>query len=246
MFIPFIKKVIMADIKVYGYLRVSGSLQVDKGGFDRQIKAIKMFCKQQKYVLDSIYKEKGVSGTKGELDRPAFQDMIASILANGINIIIVESLDRLSREYRIQEQILIYLIGKGISLISANTGENVTDAIRSDPMKKAMVQMQGIFHELDKAQIVRRLIKGRERVKAEKGKCAGSKHYGENSEEEKEIIKRITYMRRLSRGQSKRMSFLKIANKLNEEGIKTKRGKRWTATGVKNVVDRKKVKARNT
>jgi site-specific DNA recombinase len=111
-------------------------------------------------------------------------------------------------------------------------------------MKKALIQMQGIFHELDKAPIVRRLIKGREKVKAEKGKCAGSKHYGEDSEEEKEIIKRITNMRRLSRGAKKRLSFQKIANKRNEEGIKTKRNSKWTATGVKNVVDRKKVKTK--
>jgi DNA invertase Pin-like site-specific DNA recombinase len=214
-------------------------VQVDKGGFNRQEKAIKGFCEQRKYTIDSVFKEKGVSGTKGELDRPAFQDMIASILSNGVNKIVVESLDRLSREYRIQEQILIYLIGKGISLISANTGEVVTDAIQGDPMKKAIIQIQGIFAELDKAQIVRRLIKGREKVKAEKGKCAGSKHYGEDSEEEKEIIKRITYMRRLSRGAKKRLSFLKIAIILNKEDIKTKRGKRWTAMGVKNIVERK-------
>ncbi len=229
----------MGDIKVYGYLRVSGGVQVDRGGFSRQEKAIKGFCKERKYTIDSVFKEKGISGTKGELDRPAFQDMVGSILSNGVNTIVIESLDRLSREYRIQEQILIYLIGKGISLISANTGECVTDAIQGDPMKKAMVQMQGIFAELDKAQIVRRLIKGREKVKAEKGKCAGSKHYGEDSEAEKEIIKRITYMRRLKRGQRKRMSFQKIANKLNEEGILTKRGKLWTATGVKNIINRK-------
>ncbi len=229
----------MGDIKVYGYLRVSGGVQVDRGGFSRQEKAIKGFCKQHKYTINSVFKEKGISGTKDEMDRPAFQDMVGSILSNGVSTIVVESLDRLSREYRIQEQFLIYLIGKGISLISANTGECVTDAIQGDPMKKALVQIQGVFHELDKSQIVRRLIKGREKVKAEKGKCAGSKHYGEDSEEEKGIIKRIGYMRRLSRGATKRMSFLKIANTLNEEGIKTKRGNNWTATGVKNIIDKK-------
>ncbi len=36
----------------------------------------------------------------------------------------------------------------------------------------------------------------------------------------------------------------KLANMIRdiEKGIETKRGKRWTATGVKNIVDRKKVK----
>ncbi len=72
----------------------------------------------------------------------------------------------------------------------------------------------------------------------DRGKCAGRKHYGEDSEQERAITKRITYMRRLSRGQRKRMSFQKIANVLNGEGIKTRLGYNWTASGVKHVVDR--------
>jgi hypothetical protein len=52
-------------------------------------------------------------------------------------------------------------------------------------------------------------------------------------------MKRITYMRRLSRGQEKRMSFQKIADVLNSEGIKTRLGKNLTPMGVKNVIDRK-------
>lgn len=230
----------MSEIKkVFAYLRVSGNSQIDKGGFDRQLKTIKAFCKNQGYFIDHIYKEEGVSGTKRENERPAFKDMVANILKNGIDTIVIESLDRLAREFRIQEELLLYLARNNIVLVSANTGENVTEAILSDPMKKAIIQIQGIFAELDKSLIVRRLVKGREKVVAEKGKCAGSKHYGENSEEEKSIMKRIVYMRRLSRGAAKRMSFNKIANKLNEDGIKTKRGNQWTAMGVKNIIDRK-------
>jgi len=186
-----------------------------------------------------VYKEKGISGTKDELDRPTFQDMITDVLSNGVKTIVVESLDRLARELMIQEQILMYLARKDICLISANTGEDVTDAVRSDPMKKALIQIQGVFAELDKSQLVNKLRKGREKVKQDRGKCEGRKHYGENSEEERTIMRRITYLRRLSRGQQKRMSFQKIADVLNDDGIKTILGKNWTAMGVKNVIDKK-------
>ncbi len=230
----------IAEIKkVFAYLRVSDRSQVDKGGFDRQLKAIESFCDNQGFTIEDVFREEGVSGKKGELDRPSFQDMVAAILSNGIRIIVVESLDRLARELRIQEQILLYLAGKGIDLYSANTGENITEAIRTDPMKKALIQIQGVFSELDKSQLVKKLQRGREKVKAEKGKCAGRKHYGEESEQERAIIKRITYMRRKSKYQEKRMSFQKIATALNEDGIKTRLGKNWTSTGVKNVVDKK-------
>jgi DNA invertase Pin-like site-specific DNA recombinase len=77
--------------------------------------------------------------------------MVSEIMKDGVDTILVESLDRLAREYRIQEQLLIYLASKGINLISANTGENVTKAISEDPMKKALIQIQGVFAELDKS-----------------------------------------------------------------------------------------------
>ena len=225
--------------RVFAYLRVSGVSQINNGGFDRQIKAIKSFCKDQEYDIAHIYSEKGVSGTKDELDRPEFQQTRSDILANGVNTIVVEGLDRLARELRIQEQILMYLARKEICLISANTGEDITEAVRSDPLKKALIQIQGVFAELDKSQLVVKLKKGREKKKAEQGKCEGRKHYGEESEEEREIIKRVTYMRRLSRGAEKRTSFQKIADTLNEEEIKTRLGKKWNASGVKRIVDRK-------
>ncbi len=233
----------MGEIKkVFGYLRVSDVSQVEKGGFDRQLRAIKGFCKDRGYTIESVYQEEGVSGTVDELDRPAFQEMVAAILANGVKTVIVESLDRLARELRIQEQILMYLVGKNIDLFSANTGENVTEAVRSDPMKKALIQIQGVFAELDKSQLVSKLKRGREKAKKERGKGQGRKHYGETSEQERAIMKRITYMRRLSRGQKKRMSFQRIANVLNAEGIKTRLGKKWTASGVKHVIDRNWIK----
>ena len=243
----------MARMKVFAYLRVSDISQVVKGGLDRQIKTIEDFCNQQGYVIERIYKDEGISGTKGIsninseiIDRPAFSDMVADIKSNGVRTVLVESLDRLARELRIQEQILFYLASQDIELYSANTGENVTQAIKSDPMKKALVQIQGVFAELDKSQLVRRLRKGKDKVKAEKGKCEGRKHYGEKSEIERAIIKRITYMRRKSKCQKRPTSFQKIANVLNDEGIKTILGNKWTASGIKNVIDRKHLTRKKT
>jgi site-specific DNA recombinase len=230
----------VAEIKnVFAYLRVSSKSQAKskKHGFTRQIKDIEAFCKERGYAIEDVFRD-DVSGTNDENERPAFESMITRILANGVNTVVVEGLDRLARELMVQEQIFVYLASKNITLMSASTGENITEAIKGHPMKKAQVQMQGVFSELDKNQLVRKLRLAREKVKAEKGKCGGRKHYGEESEEERQIIKRITYMRRKSKYQEKRMSFQKIANTLNEEGIKTRLDKNWTATGIKNVIDK--------
>lgn len=91
-------------IKAYGYLRVSGTGQVEGDGFDRQRELISRFADQAEIVIPRFYEEKGVSGAKGEEDRPAFQEMLTAILSNGVRAVIVERLDRLAREYVVQEQ----------------------------------------------------------------------------------------------------------------------------------------------
>ena len=228
--------------KTYAYLRVSGQAQIDGNGFDRQLEAIEKYAQNHGYEIVDVFKEGGVSGAKGEADRPGFQEMIAEILRNSVHTIIVESLDRLAREYRIQEQLLIYLVSKGIDLISANTGENVTQAIQADPMRKAMVQIQGIFSELDKSLLVRKLRKAREKTRRERGKCEGAKRYGEGSEEEQAVIRRIRAMRRNKRGNRKGSTLQEIADRLNAEGIPTKRGKKWTPGQIHMILKPKKEK----
>jgi len=59
------------------------------------------------------------------------------------------------------------MAAKGVDLLSARTEENVTQAIQADPMKKALVQIQGVFAELDKNLAVKRLRKARDAKSAE-------------------------------------------------------------------------------
>jgi len=225
----------MKKNKAYAYLRVSGKGQIAGNGFDRQLKEIKRYCKGSGYKLVKVYKEQ-ISGTISEKKRPEMAMMVAEILSDGCNTIIVEDLTRLAREYRVQENILIYLASKKINLISANTGENITEAIASDPMRKALVQVQGIFGELDKSMLVKKLRKAREKIRQEEGKCEGAKPYG-SLKGEAEILKYIKRLRRKPRNSCrKRTTYQSIADKLNIKGIKPRRGEKWTASLVYNVV----------
>ncbi len=213
----------------FGYLRVSGKGQIDKDGFDRQRDVISKFATQSNINVTRYYSEKGVSGTKGENDRPALQEMVTDILSNGVNTIIVERLDRLAREYVVQEQLLIYLASKGIVLFNASTGENITEAIHSDPMKKAIIQIQGVFSELEKSLLVKRLKKARQRKRIETGKCEGTKGWDEIDPERKvEVLKLIRRLRRKPKGRGRQKSYQDISDHLNTEGIKTLRGGRWS------------------
>jgi DNA invertase Pin-like site-specific DNA recombinase len=224
-------------IKAFAYCRVSGLGQVQGSGFDRQLDTIEKYAKSAGYEIGQVFKEQ-ISGTTDETDRPEFSAMVTSILSNGCRTIIVESLDRLAREYRIQESLLIYLASKGITLIAANTAENVTAAISEDPMRKALIQIQGIFAELDKSLLVRKLRKARDKKRKDTGRCEGPQPYGSLPGEE-EILKRVRYMRRRSKGQAKPMTYQAIADTLNGEGIKTRQGKDWTAALIFNILKKK-------
>ena len=226
-------------IKSLAYLRVSGKGQVRGHGYSRQLEAVNAFAKKNGYSIEGIFKETGISGVFDEKHRPAFAEMVRELLTNGVRTVLVESLDRLAREYRIQEQLLIYLASKGVELVSVATGENTTKAIQNDPMKKALIQIQGVFAELDKSLLVRKLRKAREAIRKAEGKCEGRKKYGEDDPEEQAIIKRIYYLRRKSRGAVKRRSYQNIAEILNSESIPTKAGKQWTATQVWRIANHK-------
>lgn len=225
-------------MKAFGYIRVSGKGQIEGDGFRRQEAEIEAYAKAHKIEIVNVYREEGISGTADEAHRPAFQAMVEAILRNGVRTIIVEGLDRLAREYRIQETLLVYLASKGIELIAARTGENVTEAVLADPMRKALVQIQGVFAELEKGLLVKKLRVAREQKRDVTGKCEGRKSV---SEAAPEVLAEVRRLRRTKPGQ-KQMSYAKIAERFNTEGRLNLNGKAFTATGIQMMIFRLKAK----
>jgi DNA invertase Pin-like site-specific DNA recombinase len=224
--------------KAFAYVRVSGKSQVEGYGFDRQEECINSHAEKAGFEIVRIFQEKAISGTTSEADRPAFQEMVSEILRDGVRTIIIEGLDRLAREYRIQETLIIYLASKGITLISARTEEDVTEAVKSDPMRKALIQIQGIFAELEKSLLVKKLRNARDKAKSERGKCEGRKSYAEAAPA---VVDEIRALRRKHKGQS-RMPYSKIAEALNEKGFRTRTGAPFTGNNVRMLFVRNKSK----
>ncbi len=128
-------------IDAVGYCRVSSvGQQANGSGLDRQEQTIKAYAKQAGYKIVKVYQE-AFTGT--ETERPVFEDMLAEILDNGCRTIICECLDRLARDLAVQLQIIAVLANKKIALINAMTGQDATNP--TDPMTKAMIQVQGAF-----------------------------------------------------------------------------------------------------
>src|SRR3954471_14035411 len=106
--------------------------------WERQHEAIQAFCLAQGYELICCYREDFVPGKLDREDRPAFQQMIADCATTGVPVVVVERLDRLARRYRTQESLITYIASESLALFAADTGENVTEAMLGDPMRRAL------------------------------------------------------------------------------------------------------------
>lgn len=225
--------------KAFAYLRVSGKGQVEGDGFRRQEAEISSFAKASGYEIVHVYREEGISGSAGEADRPAFQDMVSAILRNGVRTVIVEGMDRLARMYSMQEMLVVYLASKGITLIAARTGEDITEAFSSDPMKKALVQVQGVFSELEKGMLVKKLRQARERKREVEGFCEGRKAFTRETlpNAVRAALGATRELRKVNPGQRRR-SFQEVAEELNARGLATTQGKPWTGSNLQSVWSR--------
>jgi len=220
-----------------GYLRVSSKGQIRGHGFQRQRDAIKKYAKKHGYTIIEWYKE---AWTGTEEDRPEFLRMVEELLSNGCRTIIIECMDRFGRRSMVSEQLLALLIRKDITMISAMTGQNITEDVQNDddPWKKFIVQIQNNIAELEKRLLVHKLRKAREAKRTKTGRCEGRKPYGYYPGEA-EIVKRIKQLYRKPRGE-KRLGYMTIAKKLNEEGLPTRTGAPWSDVLVKSILTRKK------
>jgi DNA invertase Pin-like site-specific DNA recombinase len=228
--------------KAYGYVRVSGATQLAGHGPARQRADIAACAKSQRYELVDYFED---AYTGAEADRPEWVRMMGLMMANGVRVIIVESLDRLARDLAIQTQLLAKTMGAGLTIVAANTGATLSkETLDDNPMLKAMVQMQGIFGELDKAQLVRRLREGKAGARREAKKHGttwreGRMPFGTKTDEEAETVKRIKSLSRKRKGLGVR-SHGEIAGILNEEGHTTRQGRPWNRGTVWAILKRLK------
>lgn len=195
--------------KAFGYLRVSGKAQVEGDGFPRQLAAIKGYAAEHDIRIVKVFREEGVCGAVELDNRPALSDLMIALHSDGVQVILIEKLDRLARDLMIQETIIADLQKHGFELISVAEPDLMAD----DPTRILVRQMMGAIAQYEKSMIVLKLRAARNRVKAKQGRCEGRKPYGfYNGEAEV-----IAHMRAL---RSEGLPYDTIAAQLNAEGIR--------------------------
>lgn len=105
----------------YSYLRLSSERQLKGDGLRRQMESSALYCEKQGFTLDTTWKDLGVSAFSGaNRERGAlreFLDHVRSGKIPGGSHLIIESLDRLSRDkVRKALPIFIEIINSGITV----------------------------------------------------------------------------------------------------------------------------------
>jgi len=234
-------------MNVAGYIRVSGTGQVDKEGPTRQRDVIAAFCSRHGLNRTCNYFDAGVSGTIDGMDRPQFVRMVREIIKRRavaekigerqspgsilIDAVVIEKVDRLARTLAVQEAAVLLLRKHGIKLYIASMGTLQDYAADSgDPSLNLFRQMLGAIAEFEKVNTCARLSQARASVRLKKGRCEGRKPYGFKPGEET-ILSNMRHLR------STGNSYPEIAFCLNTNGHRNRSGNAWTGENIKKILN---------
>lgn len=104
------------QVRALGYIRVSTDEQA--AGADAQEASIREYCRSRGLTLVEIFSDIGISGGVPPMDRPGFSSLIEFAKANNVGVIVVYSLDRVSRDVHALLDTMAKLSSMGISIVS--------------------------------------------------------------------------------------------------------------------------------
>jgi len=148
--------------KAFAYLRASGKGRGGSNSFPRQLAAIKGYAMARHIAIAHVYAEKEICGAGYWEFRPAWMEMMAATLGNGVETIIIEKLDCLADSLMMQETLIGDLRKRGLELISVRE----PDLLQDDPTRSLLRGMMGEIAEHEKALLALKAQGKRNRVKA--------------------------------------------------------------------------------
>lgn len=212
---------------VFVYLRVSGKVQLDGMGLDRQRACIEEFCAKNDYSILRVFEEQE-SGTTEFKERDKMTELLDIAGPNTSQIIVVERVDRIARDLIIQECFFKLCAERGISVYTADTGEELVQSA-SDASRIMIRQIFGVVAQWERSQIIKKLQDGRRRKKLQTGKpCGGPQPYNN-----REVINNIMQRHREGLNPTKICRYLQNCKILSPTG-KTY----WTIAVVQRIIAR--------
>jgi len=211
------------------YFRTSSATNVgqDKDSLKRQRDAVRAYAKIHKIKIVKEFYDPAVSGADPIQDRPGFGELLSYVTGNGARIVLTENASRFARDLAVQIAGHDLLKARGIDLITVDAPDFFID---ETPTAVMVRQILGAVSEFEKASLVQKLRKARERKKKETGHCEGRPSVPAN------IVKEARRLRRKNPRTGKRRSLRLVANELAKAGYMAASGKPYGPESIKRMV----------
>lgn len=228
----------------YSYARVSSVGQVTGSGIDRQIEKARTYCRDNGLTFsEDTFSDKGKSAFKSkhrskdsELTR--FIDAVSKGIVKKGSVLIVEALDRLSRE-EMETAITLFrsILKMGIDVVTLSDNKRYTH--HSD---STMIDWITSIVHFEAANAYSKNLSNRVGNAWKKKQETGNKNkpsypswldYNKKTDKFTVIEEKADIVRRIFTEYNKGSGYGKIVKSLNDDGIKTMTGKTWSHVNVK-------------
>lgn len=214
------------------YIRVSTDEQAREGfSLPAQEERCRQFMQSQGWDFAGIYNDDGYSAK--DLNRPAMQQIIQDVKNKAFDVLVVYRLDRLVRSVMDLHYLLDLFDKHDVKFKSVTEVFDTTSA-----MGRFFITLVGAMSQWERENLSERVKMGMERRFME-GKRLGHAPFGYDmvdgknklvvNPEEAEVVKRIFKM-------YKHHGMTVIAQKLNQEGIRTKTGVHWFSNQIEYIL----------
>lgn len=217
-----------------GYVRVSSGKAAKEGNsLQNQREAIVRACVLGGYDLLSVYEDGGLSGGKGEDERPGLKAALDAIREGRASVLIVKAVDRLARGTDETGHIKVEVRRAGGRV-------EVLDEAKADPVREAVNTMLAELERLRGSERMRFSHASRKArgqyvgVKAPFGYRIGDGRKLEEVPEEQAVVAKVLDLSRAG------LSLRAVAAALDAEGIKAPTGGTWNAMTVSKILSRSK------
>jgi site-specific DNA recombinase len=215
----------MKALRAAVYARYSSDLSRD-ASIEDQVRLCRAYAERAGWQVAQVFEDRAISGASAI--RPGYQRLLEAVIAGGVDVVLAEALDRLSRDQEDIAALHKRLCFLGVQLVTFGEGE----------IGDLHIGFKGAMNALylkDLADKTRRGLEGRVRA----GRSGGSLCYGYDvlpGEErggrainpaEAMVVRRI--FEAFAAGRSPKA----IARQLNDEGVPGPRGILWRDTAIR-------------
>jgi site-specific DNA recombinase len=227
--------------RALAYLRVSSEDQIEGVSLAAQEERIRGYAIAKGLELDAVVRDEGASGKT--LERPGMRKIIARCETGTVGAVIVMKLDRLTRRTRdLLHLVEDLFLARGVELHSVSESLDT-----STPHGRFVLTLLGSLAQLERETIVAR-TRGALAWKREHGQPTSHAPLGFRSAGKRKpmlpVPAELRVVRRIFDLWERGGTYLGISRNLNAEHVRTKRGGRWYAATVRQIIQHRDLYAR--